>query len=132
MFGNLSISRKMTWMTAIMCGTALLMACASFIGYDLYSFRQATVYNLSIQAQIAGSNAVSALLFDDQNSAEKTLSALQASPNIISAGIFTLDGEPFASYFRDKDGHAPALPQLAAGQKETHQFRDGTVLLVHS
>src|SRR5271168_3758247 len=112
MFGNLSISRKMTWMTAIVCGTALLMACASFIGYDLFSFRRAIVYNLSIQAQIAGSNAVSALIFDDQSSAEKTLSALQASPNIISAGILTLDGHPFAAYSRDAAWKTPDLPQL--------------------
>src|ERR1700722_14073768 len=110
MFRNLSISRKMTWMTAIVCGTALLMACASFIGYDLYSFRRATVYNLSIQAQIAGSNAVSALIFDDESSAEKTLSALQASPNIISGGILTLDGQPFAAYSRDAGRNISDFP----------------------
>ncbi len=116
----------------LVSGAALLLACASFIGYDLISFRQATVYNLSIQAQIAGSNAVSALLFDDQNSAEKTLSALQASPNIISAGILTLDGRLFASYSHDKDGKILVLPQLTPGQKETHQFGNGTVLLVQA
>src|SRR3984885_3973640 len=132
MFGNLSISRKMTWMTAIMCGTALLMACASFIGYDLYSFRRATVYNLSIQAQIAGSNSVSALLFDDQSSAEKTLSALQASPNIICAGILTLDGQTFATYSRDANSETPDLPRLAAGKTETYRFASRTVLLVRS
>ncbi len=116
----------------LVSGVALLLACASFIGYDLISFREATVYNLSIQAQIAGTNAVSALLFDDQNSAEKTLSALQASPNIISAGILTLDGRPFATYFRDKDGVPPALPQMASRQTEIHQFGNGTVLLVRA
>src|SRR5580692_9372890 len=98
MFKDFSISKKMTWTNMLVSGAALLLACASFIGYDLVSFRGAAVYNLSIQAQIAGSNAVSALLFDDQNSAEKTLSALRASPNIISAGILTLNGQPFAAY----------------------------------
>jgi signal transduction histidine kinase len=131
-FRNLSISKKLTWTTAVVCTTALLMACASFIGYDLYSFRRATVYNLSIQAQIAGSNAVSALLFDDQNSAEKTLSALQASPNIISAGILTLDGQPFASYSRDANGKTPDLPALASGKTESYRFAGRTVLLVRA
>ncbi len=113
-------------------GAALLLACASFIGYDLVSFRKASVYNLSIQAQIAGSNAISAILFDDQNSAEKTLSALRASPNIISAGILTVDGRPFAMYKRDVSGTMPVLPPLPAGQTETYRFGDGAVLLVRS
>ena len=116
----------------LVSGAALLLACAAFIGYDLVSFRRAAVYNLSIQAQIAGSNAVSAILFDDPSSAEKTLSALQASPNIISAGILTPNGRPFAAYSRTKDGKMPVLPSLAAGQAETYRFGGGAVLLVRS
>jgi PAS domain S-box-containing protein len=129
---DFSISTKLTWMNMLVTGAALLLACAAFIGYDLVSFRRAAVYNLSIQAQIAGSNAVSALLFDDQTSAEKTLSALQASPNIISAGILTLDGRPFATYSRDKRVETPALPPLEPGQTETYRFGGGSVLFVRS
>jgi len=132
MFRDYSISKKMTWTNMLVSGAALLLACAAFIGYDLVSFRRAAVYNLSIQAQIAGSNAVSAILFDDPSSAEKTLSALQASPNIISAGILTPNGRPFAAYSRNKDGKMPVLPSLAAGQAETHRFGGGAVLLVRS
>jgi PAS domain S-box-containing protein len=132
MFRNLSISGKMTWTTMLVSGAALLLACASFIGYDLINFRRAVVYNLSIQAQIAGSNAVSAILFDDQGSAEKTLAALRASPNIISAGILTLDGQPFASYRQDSSAAVPVLPPLPAGQTETYRFGGGKVLLVRA
>jgi len=132
MFRDYSISKKITWTNTIVSGAALLLACAAFIGYDVVSFRRATVYNLSIQAQIAGSNAVSALLFDDQSSAAKTLSALQASPNIMSAGILTLDGRPFAAYSRDARGEPPALPQLAVKQREMYRFAGRTVLLVRS
>ncbi len=132
MFRDYPISKKMTWTNMLVSGAALLLACTSFIGYDLLSFRKATVYNLSIQAQIAGSNAVSAILFDDQSSAERTLSALHASPNIISAGILALDGSPFAAYSRDPGGKIPVLPSLPAGQTETYRFGDGSVLLVRS
>src|ERR1700752_5307283 len=132
MFRDYSISKKMTWTNMLVSGAALLLACAGFIGYDLVSFRRAAVYNLSIQAQIAGSNAVSAILFDDPSSAEKTLSALQASPNIISAGILTPDGRPFAAYSRTKDGKMAVLPSLAAEQAETYRFGGGAVLLVRS
>ena len=116
----------------LVSGAALLLACSAFIGYDLVTFRRGTVYNLSIQAQIAGSNAVSALLFDDSISAENTLSALQASPSIISAGILTLDGHPFAAYSRDHNTQVPALPPIPAGQTETYRFAGGEVLLVRS
>ena len=132
MFKDYSISKKMTWTNMLVSGAALLLACAAFIGYDLVSFRRAAVYNLSIQAQIAGSNAVSAILFDDPSSAEKTLSALQASPNIVSAGILTSDGRPFAAYSRTNDGKMPVLPSLDAGQDETYRFGGGAVLLVRS
>jgi signal transduction histidine kinase len=129
---NYSISKKILWTTMLVSGTALLFACAAFIGYDLVTFRQATVYDLSIQAQIAGASSVSALLFDDQKSAERTLSALRASPNVISAGILTLDGRPFAAYSRDTATKLPDLPQLSAGQLERYRFEGGTVLLVRS
>src|SRR5260221_6347505 len=91
-----SISKKLTWMNILVSGAALLLACAAFFAYDWYSFRVSTVRNLTIQAQIIGSNAVSALAFNDARSAESTLSALQASPHILSDEICTLDGHSIA------------------------------------
>jgi signal transduction histidine kinase len=132
MFTGYSISRKLTWMNMLVSGVALLLACTAFIAYESFTFRKETVYSLSIQAQIAGSNAVSALLFDDSASAENTLLALQASPNIISAGILTIDSRPFATYSRNRAGQVPALPPIPAGQAETYRYGSGEVLLVRS
>src|SRR5258707_8190361 len=103
-----SITKRLTIMNTLVSGAALLISCAAFVAYDLVSFREAMVHNLSIQAQIAGSNSVSALLFDDPQTAEGTLSALKAAPNIVSAGIYTPDGRPFATYRRD--GTAQSRP----------------------
>ncbi len=88
------------------------------------------VHNLSIQAQIAGSNSVSALVFGDPKTAESTLSALQASPNIVSAGVYTLDGQPFASYFRADERQTFTLPRLARDQDEIHWFANGQLVVV--
>jgi signal transduction histidine kinase len=132
MFRDYSISKKLTWMNMLVSGAALLLACTAFITYDLVTFRQAAVNNLSIQAQIAGSSAVSALLFDDSTSAQNTLSALNASPSIISAGILTRDGRRFATYSRDQDRQVPTLPPIPSGQTETYRFGSGEVLLVRS
>src|SRR5713101_9121593 len=110
-----SIGRKLTRMNMLVSGAALLLACAAFIAYDLVSFRDGMVHSLSIQAQVAGSNSVSALLFSDPHAAENTLSALKVAPNIVSAGIYTLDGRPFATYGRDSGSQDVKLPPIPPG-----------------
>src|ERR1700682_1205428 len=129
---NYSITKKLTRMNMLVSGAALLIACAAFVAYDLVTFRQAMVYNLSIQAQMAGSNSVSPLLFNDPQAAENTLSALKAAPNVLSAGIYALDGRPFATYWRDAHGQSLTLPKLPASQTETHWFKDGQLVLVRT
>jgi signal transduction histidine kinase/DNA-binding response OmpR family regulator len=127
-----SISRKLTWMNMLVCGAALVLACSAFIAYDRVTFRESKVLNLSTQAQIIGSNSVSALLFNDPQSAENTLAALKAAHNVLSAGIYTLDGRLFASYSRDPDGQIPALPSIPLGQTEIHWLRNDEIVLVRS
>jgi signal transduction histidine kinase len=130
-FRNYSIPAKLTWMNMLVSGAALVLACTAFIAYDLVSFRQAIERNLSIQAQIVGTNSAAALLFDDPQAAEKTLSALQAAPNIMLAGIYTSDGHPFAGYWRDRDSQRNRLPALSAARGEFHWLRDRQIVLVH-
>lgn len=127
-----SISRKLTWMNMFVSGAALLLACTAFIAYDMLTFRASMVRNLSTQAQIISSNSVSALLFNDPQSAENTLSALKAAHNILSAGIYSTDGQLFASYSRDSAGQIPAIPALPPGVLEIHSFKNKEVLLVRS
>ena len=120
-----SLSRKLTLMNVLVSAVALVLASGSFCAYDLYSFRVALVRNVSIQAQIIGDNTVSALVFNDPQSAENTLSALRANPNLEYAQIYTRDGQPFAEYRRDRAGEARALPIIPAGQTQSYWFRDG-------
>lgn len=127
-----SVSRKLTAMNMLVSGTALLLACLAFIAYDTATFRDATVRNLSMQAQIVGSTTASALLFNDPQSAENTLSALKAGRNISSAGIYTPDGLLFASYSRDAGAHIPALPAMTPGETEVHWIRSNEIVLVRS
>lgn len=115
----------------LVSAAALVLACTAFITYDLVSFREGMVHNLSIQAQVAGSNSVSALLFSDPHSAENTLSALKAAPNIESAGIYTLDGRAFAYYQRDGGVRDFKLPPIPPGETEAHWFKDRQLVLVH-
>jgi signal transduction histidine kinase/DNA-binding response OmpR family regulator len=134
MFGiqNYSISKKLTWMNMLVSGVALLLACAAFVAYDLYTYRIVIAHNLSTEAQVIGSNSVSALMFNDPRAAQNTLSALNASPQILYAAIYTADGHPFASYWRSDRRKALPLLALPAGQTQAHWLVDGQLALVQS
>src|ERR1700738_4196900 len=127
-----SISRKLTLINMLVSVVALLLASGGFCAYDLYSFRRPLVRNVSIQAQIIGDNTASALLFNDPHSAENTLSALRANPNLIHAQIYTRDGQPFAGYWRDGAGQTGARPIISQGQIQNHWFADGNLGLARS
>jgi signal transduction histidine kinase/DNA-binding response OmpR family regulator len=131
-FANASIARRLTLMNLLVSAAALLLACSAFIGYDLVTFRQTIVRNLSTQAQIIGSNSASAILFNDPQAAENTLSALKAAPNILSANIYTSDGQPLASYARERSDPNPPPPAIAAGQIEAHVFGGPQIALARS
>ena len=116
----------------LVSGTALLLACTAFIGYDKLTFRDAMVRNLSTQAQIVGSNSVSALQFNDPQSGENTLSALKAAHNILSAGIYTPDGRLFASYSNEHGGNLPASFPMPQGETEIHWLSNEEIVLARS
>jgi signal transduction histidine kinase len=109
-------------MNMLVSGAALLLACIAFFAYDQITFRQSLVRTLSAQAQIIASNSVSALLFNDPQSASNTLSALKNSTNLTSAGILTADGHPFAQYVRQPGDEPLSIPALSQDQRETYHF----------
>ena len=127
-----SISTRLTVMNMLVSVVALSLACVGFFAYDQFTFRQGLVRNLSAQAQIIGSNSVSALIFGDPQAATNTLSALKNSPNIVSAGIFTADRRLFAEYARDGRSGPVSIPPIPAGSGEAYWFGHSYLLLAQS
>ncbi len=111
-----SISRKLTLLNLLASAAALLCASAGFFVYDLNNARNTILNNLDIQAQIIGYNCVSPLLFNDPQSAEKTLSALRASRHIVYAGIYTPTGQFFAGYWRANTVQRRPLPLISTAE----------------
>jgi signal transduction histidine kinase/ActR/RegA family two-component response regulator len=99
-FRDLSVNKKLLLVITLTSCIALLIACGAFVTYDLVSFRQKMVEEISILAEIIGNNSSAALVFDDPESASEVLSALGARPSIHSASIRTVGGQIFASYSR--------------------------------
>ena len=123
-----AISKKLTWMNVLVSAAALLSACLAFFAYDQYTFREELVRNIAAQAEIIGSNSVSALTFNDPQTAVNTLSALRSVADIVSAGIVTPDGRLFAHYTRRA---GPPLTNIATvpSSVQTHVFSDDELLL---
>lgn len=126
-----SISAKLTRMTLLVSGLALLLAVVAFFAFDLISFRQNLIRNLETSAQIVGSNSVSALLFDDPQSAATTLQALGNSPDVISARLVNNQGEVFASYQRPGAVKLPQTFPVPAGSIDADRTEGNHVLLAH-
>ena len=100
MFKTNTISAKLTRLNLLVTGVALLLACLAFLAYDFYSYRANLIQNLFAAAQIAGTNSITALMFDDPQAAETTLSGLRNSPDVLSAAIVDQSGNVFAEYRR--------------------------------
>lgn len=98
LFSHASIQRKLILITMTITTVALLVACAGLAGYEVLSFRQSMVSNISTLAEITGNNAAGALDFNDPTAAKETLSALSAEPHIAGACLYTSKGTLFATY----------------------------------
>jgi signal transduction histidine kinase/ActR/RegA family two-component response regulator len=106
---NLSIKRKLTLITMLTSTVALVLFSASFLIYDLSSFRHFLSEDLATQADIIGYNSAAAMAFKDQGAATETLAALKAKEDITAAVLYSPDGKIFARYVRANFGQ-PSLP----------------------
>lgn len=125
-----SISSRLTIMNMLVSSVALLLACAALFAYDQVTFRHDLVRTLSAQARIIASTSVSAVLFDDPQVAERTLSALKSSSNITSACIVGRNSHVLARYSTEGEDGLADRPQLIRGGNEAHRFGNGRVVLV--
>jgi len=125
-----SISSRLTALVVFASGTALLLAYLSYLAYDFYSLRRDLIESLDAQANLIGINSETALLFDDQQTAQATLSALRGTPSVLAAEIFQANRSPFARYTRrGSAANRSIVPMLQGGQTSTSWIHDGTVLV---
>jgi signal transduction histidine kinase/CheY-like chemotaxis protein len=124
-FRQTTIKRKLIALIMLTSSIALLVAFAFMIGSDYLTFRSGMVRDLRTLAAVVGTNGSSALDFDDEEFALKTLAALAATPNITTAAIYTKDGRVLAKYLRDKQSELP--PEQPGPEK--YVFKNGYLML---
>jgi signal transduction histidine kinase/DNA-binding NarL/FixJ family response regulator len=117
---NLSIRRKLILITMLTSSIALLFSSASFLIYDLISFRHLLTEDLTTQAEIIGYNSAAAMAFKDEPAATATLSALRVKGDIVAAVLYNPDGKMFAQYFRNDKTLPAFLPSRS--QEKGYRF----------
>jgi signal transduction histidine kinase/CheY-like chemotaxis protein len=112
-FERSSLSQKLTAITVLSAGSALLLVFIAFAATSVVSHTDDERKQLSSLAGVIGTNSVNALLFIDHKQAEQTLAALSVKDDIVQAVLFDRDGKPFARFNAAADGGA--VPELDAG-----------------
>ena len=99
-FRRQSVARKLTTTVIAIAGIAVMAACIVFAVYDYATSRSRLVRDVTMLADIVGSNSMAALTFKDAAAAEETLHALALNEHILDARLFTADGKRLAIYGR--------------------------------
>ncbi len=106
-----SLRRKVMLLVLASTFTALFVAAAALVAYEIVIYRHALRSDLITQANILSHASAPALAFDDRKAAVANLALLRSRPDILAAAIYTARGAVFATYVQDAVGETfPQLP----------------------
>lgn len=107
-FKNLSIKNKLILIQTTTAIIVALVCCIFFVLNDINTFKDTGKRKLYSLARIVGENAVSTLVFLDQDAATQILSKLNKEPDITEATVLDKNGKLFASYAREQSANDSA------------------------
>ena len=123
---DISIKRKLSLLSMLTSGVALLLAGTAFVVYDIMTTKQSIATSNQITARMIADSSAAALSFSDVAMAEQALKALGADPNIVEAAIYDKDGKVFATYrgsaHAATGAAAPPPPVAADGSRFSDDF----------
>ena len=120
-FERSGLSQKLTIISVLTTGSALLLVFVAFAVASILSHTSEERKQLTSLADVIGANSVASLLYADRPTAEQALAALAVKSDITRAALFDRDGKLFASYPALRELapaalDAPRLRQLASGE----------------
>jgi PAS domain S-box-containing protein len=125
MAAQASITSRVRAVILLASVVVLLVTATAFVSYEVVSFRERLVRDLSTLAAVIADNSAAPLAFENREIAEEILSALRAEPDIEVAALFDLDGQLFASYPVDA---AARIPTVRQGPRR-HAFTEAGLVL---
>jgi PAS domain S-box-containing protein len=108
-----SLRAKLLLVVAVTALLALVIAGAALVTYDLRTYKQSRITDLSTLGDVLAAAAAPAMAFKDTREANASLATLRVRPAILAGALRDVDGQVFASYSPNDLG-PPAL--LAAAQ----------------
>jgi methyl-accepting chemotaxis protein len=119
-----SIKRRLILSFMTTTGLTLLLVSGAIFVTEVINFRARMINEVSVLAQVVGTNSAASLLFNDVEAAEETLAALKANTHVIAAVIYDAEEAPFAAYLRSEVKNFEAPTEIAAGHIWTSQTLD--------
>src|SRR5688500_12163439 len=113
-FRRQSVGRKLSTTALATTGATLMAACSVFAVYDYINLRSRLVRDVTMLADVVGTNSTAALTFKDAAAAAETLRAAAANEHILDARLFTRDGTLLATYMRQGASRSHTLPEEVA------------------
>jgi len=111
LFHAQSLRRRVFGGVLLTTVSALLIAGAMMVAYNLKIYRETLIQDTSGNAELVGFASIPALQFNDPELAERMLALLKTQPDVAAAAIYTQSGYLFAQYSQnDTAGTFPSLP----------------------
>lgn len=124
-FQNLSIRTKLVSIILLGMASAMTVALANFIFFELYSAKRNLSEELTVLSRITAARSGAALTFGDIKKAQENLTQLGILDSVQAACIYDLEGNLFAAYNRHKP--SKYLCANTPAYSETSQFDDRIV-----
>lgn len=98
MFRDTPIKQKLIRVILLTCAIILVLSGVSSMIFDLGSFRNTSIQQLTAIGKIISANSTAALAFDSREEATEILSALASDQSIKGAYLYDVNGELFSKY----------------------------------
>jgi signal transduction histidine kinase/CheY-like chemotaxis protein len=112
---DLPIRYKLRLIVMLTVGAALLVACGAILVYHYYTLRDSLRRDVGVLAEITADNSTAALSFGDRKVAEELLSGLREKSSVLTASLYSANGQVLAVYRRDPAARA-ALSDLQSNR----------------
>jgi PAS domain S-box-containing protein len=119
---NVTIQSKLVLIIVTISTVSLLLAATLFTLVQLREYRLSMVESLTSTANITAKNVQAAILFENEDDANKILSEFSNDSRILTAAIYTTEKQLFASYDIGKENIAKFYDFSA--ENESYQFEN--------
>jgi signal transduction histidine kinase len=110
-FRDRPIKQKLMALFLLTSGVVVLLTCAAYFTYELVTFRQTTLRQLSTLGEVVAANSTAAVAFGNERDASEILAGLKADPHIVAASLYDQHGKLFSKYPATlSDDALPAAP----------------------